>query len=297
MSAHKNFLFRGAATALVTPFKGGEVDYDAAEKLIKNQLDAGISALVICGTTGEAPTLSADEKSSLISLAKSISNGKIPVIAGVTSNDTKKNVSMVKDAERAGADAVLVSPPYYNKPTEEGILYHFYSVADALNIPVIAYNVPPRVGVGMSKELCYRLAEHENIIGLKEASGGLELSSECLSDPDFPLAVYSGNDDLTLPMLSLGGDGVISVAANILPREVSEMCAAFFDGNAADALKLHRYLYPLTKALFKVSNPIPVKAACAFLGICENELRPPLLPLANDALRDLCRLIQNMIPT
>lgn len=282
MSAHKKSLFRGAATALLTPFSDGRVDYEAFKRLVLRQIGSGISALVVCGTTGEAPTLSADEKNSLISLTKEISDGKVPVIAGVTSNDTRKNVSMVKDAERHGADAVMVAAPYYNKPTEDGILYHFYSVADAVSIPVIAYNVPSRVGVSMTKELCNRLAEHENVVGLKEASGSLSLPSECLSDPDFPLALYSGNDDLTLPILSLGGHGVISVIANIFPREVSLLCRSFFEGDIKKAQMLHRLLFPLTKALFGKTNPIPVKALAARIGLCENELRPPMIPLSEN---------------
>lgn len=299
MSTHKKSLFRGVGTALITPFRRGKLDLCAAEALIKRQAEANVSSLVICGTTGEAPTLTADEKNAMISLAASTlrSAGKnIPVIAGVTSNDTGKNVTMAKAAEFSGADAVMVAPPYYNKPTPEGIIRHFYTVADAVSIPLIAYNVPSRVGVGMTHDICTSLSKHENIIGLKEASGDLSLSSECLADREFSLSVYSGCDELTLPMLSVGASGVISVAANIFPDMMCRLCESFFSGKKDEALRIHRTLFPLFRALFTVSNPIPVKSLSYSLGLCENELRPPLFPLeAADAekLTEIYRMISS----
>ncbi len=279
---NESCIFKGAATAIITPFKNGAVDYDALTYMIERQIDAGISALVVCGTTGEAPTLSADEKNSVITHAAEAVRHRIPVIAGVTSNDTRKNIQMAKDAVRCGADGIMTAAPYYNKPTQDGIVSHISSVADAVNIPVIAYNVPSRTGVSMTPDTVRRLADHGNILGVKEASGDLTLASELLSDANFPIAVYSGCDELTLPMLSLGGDGVISVVSNVFPYETEKMCRSFFDGDTKTALYFHSALFPVIKALFSVSNPIPVKAACRILELCENELRRPLLPLSDE---------------
>lgn len=280
MNGTKKALFRGAATAVITPFRSGEIDLDATVNITRRQLEGGIDAVVVCGTTGEAPTLSPKEKSLLISTVAEEVSGRVPVIAGVGSNNTAAVIKAVRDAAEAGADAVMSVTPYYNKPTEDGLIAHFYAVADASFVPVIAYNVPSRTGVTVTPRVCRALAAHGNVCGLKEASGSLSLISFCASELGASLPLYVGCDELTLSALALGADGVISVTSNICPWEVSELCRLFFEGDVKGARALAEKLRPLTEALFSVSNPIPVKAAASFLGLCKNELRLPLLPMS-----------------
>ncbi len=282
MSGTKKLIFRGAATAVITPFSSGEIDLCAMASITRRQLDGGVGAIVVCGTTGEAPTLTSAEKASLIYTAAKEAAGRIPVIAGVGSNNTAAVLKAVRDAAASGADAVMTVTPYYNKPTEEGIIAHFTAVADASPVPVIIYNVPSRTGVTVTPKACRVLARHENVAGLKEASGTLSLISFCVSELKGSLPVYVGCDELTLPALALGADGVISVTSNIRPRDVSELCRLFFAGDVTGARAVSERLRPLTEALFTLPNPIPVKAAASYLGLCKNELRLPLLPMSEN---------------
>ncbi len=279
MTGTKKLLFKGAATAVITPFSSGRTDPSAMAELVRRQADGGIGAIVVAGTTGEAPTLSQREKTELISAAVAAADSRVPVIAGVGSNNTASVVRAVREAAAAGAAGVMSVTPYYNKPTEEGLIAHFSAVADASPVPVIAYNVPSRTGVSVTPRVCRALAAHENVAGLKEASGSLALTAYCCSELKGLLPVYIGCDELTLPALALGAEGVISVTSNIFPRLVSELCCLFFSGDVSGARRLSERLRPLTEALFAQPNPIPVKAAAFRMGLCKNELRLPLLPM------------------
>lgn len=293
-SNRKKLIFRGVATAMITPFADGGIDFDALAEMTDYQLDSGISALVVCGTTGEAPTLSQRERAAVISFVAERVGGRVPVIAGVGSNDTAATVTAAVTAAEADADAVMVVTPYYNKPTQSGLIAHFTAVADTVTLPVILYNVPGRTGVSLTAETCRVLAQHENIVALKEASGTAALTAYCTAELDSALAVYSGCDELTLPLLSLGAEGVISVVSNAVPRAAVRLCDAFFSGDNAKAAYIAHALTQLTEALFAVSNPIPVKAACAALGLCKNELRLPLMPLSEKDTERLYRLVKNV---
>ena len=281
MKKQKILPFRGAATAMITPFSETGIDFAAFARLIEFQKESGIDAIVVCGTTGEAPTLDADETAAVISFAVEQVNGALPVIVGAGCADTKSSVRAAKIAADLGADAVMTVTPYYSRPPEDGLYRHFASVADAVDVPVIAYNVPSRTGSALTHSLCRRLAEHGNIVAVKEASGSLSLAEFCINELDGALGVYSGTDSLNLPMLSLGADGVISVVSNALPVEVSLMCCAVFDGRLDDARRIFKRLYGITGALFKESNPIPIKALMSELGFGENRLRLPLSPLSD----------------
>ncbi len=274
----KPVIFRGAATALITPFSGGEVDITSAVRIAEDQIRRGISALVVCGTTGEAPTLTRDEATSLVSAVADVSGGRVPVIAGVGSNDTSKSAASAIEASYAGADAVLAVTPYYNKTTEEGLIAHFYAIADASPVPVIVYNVPPRTAVPLTMSVYRELSKHENIAAVKEASGDVALAASLLCECGDFLAVYSGCDEITLPLLSLGALGVISVVSNLCPEETEALCRDFFRGDTVSARRRQFYLLPLIKALFSCPNPIPVKLAMSMLGHASPELRLPLAP-------------------
>ena len=273
-------MFKGSFVALVTPFKDGRADIDAFRALVKMHLGSGTSGLVPCGSTGEAATLEPAEYKALVSAAVEEAKGRLPVVAGVGTNSTARTVEQACLAEKLGADALLVLVPYYNKPTQDGLHLHFKAVAEAVKVPIVVYNIPGRTAVNMLPATLARLArEYKNIRAVKEASGSLDQVSEIvgLLGPDF--SVLSGDDSLTLPMLSVGARGVVSVVANVAPRETAEMCAAFLDGRTAQARELHLRLLPLVKALFLETNPIPVKAALAWLGRCSPEIRLPLTPL------------------
>ncbi len=272
----KPVIFRGVATALITPFEDGEPDKAAFVRLIERQLDAGVPALVICGTTGESPTLTKGEALELISLAADTVCGRVPVIAGVGSNDTAKSCSLAREAAFAGADAVMAVTPYYNKTNDAGLLSHFVAIAASSPLPLIVYNVPGRTSVKLTPQLYSMLARQDNIVAVKEASGDVGLAADILAENSGLLSVYSGCDELTLPILSIGGLGVVSVVSNVFPALTVSLCDAFFSGATGDALRVSRALHPLIRALFAEPNPIPVKAACAYLGLCSPELRLPL---------------------
>ena len=272
----KKTVFTGAATAIITPFKNGKIDYEAFEKLINWQVNEGIDAIVVCGTTGEASTLTDDEHRDAIKFAVDTVAGRVPVIAGTGSNDTAYAIELTRDACEAGADAVLVVTPYYNKATQKGLIEMFTAIADASTKPVILYNVPSRTGCNILPATAAKLAEHENIVAIKEASGNLSQVAELAHLVGDKLDIYSGNDDQVLPILSLGGKGVISVLSNPMPHATSKMCHDFFDGNIKESRAAQLDLIPFINALFCEVNPIPVKAAMSLMGYCENSLRSPL---------------------
>lgn len=271
----KTPIFQGACTALVTPFHNGKVNFSMLEQLITRQLDAGISAIVLCGTTGEAPTLSDEEKLLIFSHGKKASPFGT-IICGTGSNNTRHAVSLSQAAEDVGADALLVVSPYYNKTTAKGLIDHYSAIATAVHIPIILYNVPSRTGVDIPVSVYKALSQIPNIAGVKEASTDItkisRIRAECPSD----FSIWSGNDDMTVPVMSLGGSGVISVVSNVAPMEVQDMCLAALSGDFDSAAALQTELLPLTTVLFSEVNPIPVKAAMNLIGFDCGECRPPL---------------------
>ena len=275
-------IFRGIATALITPLNANGVDYDSLGRLIDWQIDQGINALVICGTTGESSTLSDAEHRRVIAYACERVNGRVPVIAGTGSNETAYAVELTKSACADGADAVLVVTPYYNKTTQNGLVAMYNTIADASTKPVILYNVPSRTGIGIQPETYVKLAQHPNIAAIKEANSDISKIVETFALVGDQLDIYSGNDDQIVPILSMGGQGCISVLSNVVPRETVAITDQFFAGNVAEAARLQCQFMPLIRSLFCESNPIPVKAAMAALGFCENYLRLPLVPMEQD---------------
>ena len=275
----QNPIFRGIATALVTPTTPTGVDYDRLGRLIDWQIEQGINALVICGTTGESSTLKDDEHRRVIAYACERVNGRVPVIAGTGSNETDYAVELTKSACADGADGVLVVTPYYNKTTQNGLVQMYNTIADASTKPVILYNVPSRTGFGIEPQTYVKLAEHPNIAAIKEANSNISKIVETFSLVGDKLDIYSGNDDQIVPILSMGGSGCISVLSNVMPAQTVAITNKFFAGDVAGAAKLQCQYMPLIRSLFCESNPIPVKAAMAALGYCENFLRLPLVPM------------------
>lgn len=271
----KKEIFRGAATALITPFYDGEIDYPSLGRLIDFQIEGGIDALVIGGTTAEAATLSDDERYKLYTFAKGKIGGRTKLILGTGTNDTRVALAHTKFAERLGCDGVLLVTPYYNKGTEAGIEKHYLLIAESTNLPIILYNVPSRTGVNLGFNLLERLSLHPNIVALKEASDSVD-RLVTLSAMSENLALYAGNDSQIFPTLSLGGLGVISVVSNLLPKATKEMCTSFFEGNTSHSLELQQKLLPLIKSLFLETNPSPIKYAMSHLGICSPDVRLPL---------------------
>ena len=281
-----NTIFKGIATALITPFTAsGEVDYETYGRLIDWQIESGIDALVSCGTTGEGPTLSDAEHKEVVRFCVDRAAGRVPVIAGTGSNDTAYAIELTKFACDAGADAMLVVTPYYNKATQKGLIASFSAIADASTRPLILYNVPSRTGCNIQPTTYAALADHPNIQAIKEANGNISSVVETMSLVQGRLDLYSGNDDQIVPILSMGGAGCISVLSNILPRETCEITRRFFAGDVAGAAQLQMKYLPLVNALFSEVNPIPVKAAMAAMGWGENVLRLPLTPM-EDASRE-----------
>ncbi len=284
LNSTKKLPFEGCATALVTPFKNGELDLDAFSRLVESQISAGVGALVVCGTTGEAPTLTEGERQKLISRAAEISAGRVPVIAGTGGPCTDKMLRMSWSAREAGADAFLVVNPYYNKGTEEGVVRSFYAAA-SLGPPVILYNVPGRTGSDMSLSLIARLSEHGNIVAIKEASNVSKVS-EILASPKCDLHVYSGNDGDTLPAISVGARGVISVVSNIFPELWVRLCSEV-NKNTALSRRIHLAALPLIRALFAETSPCPVKYLCERAGICLSDVRLPLGDISEELKKTL----------
>ena len=272
-------LFTGCATALITPFRGGEMDKDAFIRLLQRQIEGGVDALVVAGTTGESPTLTDTEKEWLFTASVkevAASGRRIPVIAGTGSNNTRRAAELSRLAEDCGCDGLLVVTPYYNKASEEGLVAHYEAITEATTLPVIAYHVPSRTGCKMSPAACKRLASLPRMAGLKDATGDVSFTARVASLCGDSLPLYSGNDDLTLPILSLGGAGVISVVSNLCPEAMTRLCRLWREGKTAEAKALQLSLIPLCDALFCEVNPIPVKAAMEMLGLCTAEVRLPL---------------------
>ena len=275
----KEEIFRGAATALITPFRDGAVDYDAFGRLIDWQIESGIDGLVIAGTTGEGSTLSDEEHREVLKYAVERAAGRTPMIAGTGSNDTAYAVDLTKYACELGYDAMLVVTPYYNKATQAGLIRMYETIADASSKPLILYNVPSRTGVGIEPATYLALADHPMIAAVKEANGNISKIVETFALVGDKLDIYSGNDDQIVPLLSLGGKGVISVLSNVLPAETSAICKKWFAGEVRESAKMQLGYLPLINALFSEVNPIPVKAAMEATGFCGGEIRLPLTPM------------------
>jgi 4-hydroxy-tetrahydrodipicolinate synthase len=283
--------FQGSIVAMVTPFRNGKIDEPKVKELVELHVKSGTDAIVPCGTTGESPTLSHDEHRHMVELTVATAAGRIPIIAGTGSNSTAEAIDLTKHAERAGANGALVVNPYYNKPTQEGLYRHFRAVAEATALPILVYNIQGRTAVNIETDTMTRLVRDcPTIVGVKEASGSLDQMSQVIlaCGPDF--AVISGDDNITLPLLAIGGRGVISVIANIVPRETSEMVHAALEGDWKRARELHYKLFPLARAAFLETNPIPIKEAMAMAGMLEPEFRLPMCRMG-DANREKLRAI------
>ena len=272
-------VFTGAGTALITPMNEHGVDYETFGPLIDWQIDNGIDALIIAGTSGEGSTLSDEEHKQVVKYAVERVAGRVPVIAGTGSNDTAYGLQLTRACCDYGVDGVLVVTPYYNKATQDGLVKLYYEYADAATAPVILYNVPSRTGVNITPETYVRLAEHENIVAVKEASGNIAQIVDLKSRVGDNLDLYSGNDDQIVPLLSVGGIGVISVLSNLLPRETHDMVMAYLNGDTQKAMEMQLYYNDLIRSLFCEVNPIPVKAAMSYMGFCANAVRSPLYPM------------------
>jgi 4-hydroxy-tetrahydrodipicolinate synthase len=273
--------FTGTYTAIVTPFKHGKVDEPALERLIKAQIKGGVDGIVPVGTTGESATVDYEEHIRVIALSVKFAHGKIKVMAGTGGNSTKEAIYLTQEAEKVGADASLQVAPYYNKPTQEGLFQHFHAVACSTHLPIILYSIPGRCGIEIAVDTVDRLAHDSvNIVGIKEAGGNPDRVSQLRVTLGHKFAIFSGDDSLTLPFMAVGACGVVSVASNVIPRDVAHMVRAYSTGNTSLALKLHEKFYPLFKDLFIESNPGPVKAALAMMGMMEDEMRLPLVPIS-----------------
>ncbi len=277
--------FEGSMVAMVTPFRDGRVDEAKIGELVEFHVKNGTDAIIPCGTTGESPTLSHDEHMRVVEVTIKAAAGRVPVIAGTGSNSTAEAIELTAHAKKARADGVLMVCPYYNKPTQSGLVAHYKAVAEAVDIPIILYNIPGRTGVNMLPETVATLADVPNIVAMKEASGSLEQMTELISLCGDRLTIVSGDDTLTLPLMAVGGKGVISVIANILPKETAEMTRAALNGDWKRARELHLRIFPLCKAMFYETNPVSVKTAMQLLGRLNGELRLPLAPMS-EANRD-----------
>jgi 4-hydroxy-tetrahydrodipicolinate synthase len=274
-------MFTGTYTAIVTPFKDGQVDHAGLERLIKLQIKAGVDGVVPVGTTGESPTLSFEEHMQVVEQTVKCAAGRVKVLAGTGANSTSEAIYLTQAAEKAGADGSLQVAPYYNKPTQEGLFQHFRAIARTTKLPLVLYSIPGRCGVEIGIETVRRLAEAcENIVGIKEAGGNADRVSQLHQALGSRFDILSGDDSLTLPFMAVGAKGVVSVASNVIPKEVVSMVNAFGAGKARQALKLHNKCYPLFKDLFLETNPIPVKTALAMLGVIEEEFRLPLVAMS-----------------
>ncbi|MDC7221884.1 MAG: 4-hydroxy-tetrahydrodipicolinate synthase [Spirochaetales bacterium] len=282
-------MLEGVFTALVTPFdKNLKIDRESLKKIVDFQIKEGISGLVPMGTTGESPTVSIEENMDVVEMVVKMADGKVPVIAGTGSNCTGEAIKMTKMAKNMGADYSLLVNPYYNKPTQEGLYRHFMAVADAVDLPIVLYNIMGRTGVNLETPTLLKLAKHENIVAVKEASGDLSQMMDVINQKPKDFAVLSGDDNLALPLTLMGGNGVISVASNIVPRWMEEMVGAARKGNLTKAKTIHYELLPLFKGMFLETNPIPVKSCMSLMGLLEEEYRLPLCP-PSDENREILR--------
>lgn len=287
-------MFKGSIVAIVTPFKNGKVDEKKLRELIEFQIKNGTSGIVPCGTTGESATLSFQEHGRVIEITIEQVKKRVPVIAGTGSNSTEEAIMLTRHAAKSGADASLQVSPYYNRPTQKGLYEHFKSIADAVDIPIILYNIATRTGVNIEPETIVRLsADCKNIVGVKEASGNLDQMSRIKALCGEKFQLISGDDSLTLPVLAIGGIGVISVVANIIPRDVADMVFEFEKGNIKKARELHYKMLPLIKAAFLETNPIPIKTAMGLMGLCEPDLRLPMCVMIPDNLEKLKKALKD----
>jgi 4-hydroxy-tetrahydrodipicolinate synthase len=280
-------MFQGSFVALITPFRAGQIDEPAIRELVEFQIENGTHGLIPCGTTGESPTLSMAEWERVVELVIEQAAGRVPVLAGTGTNDTRATIERTERARALGADGALLVTPYYNRPTQEGLYQHFAAIAGAVDLPLMLYNVPGRTGVNLLPETVVRLSRIASIVALKEASGSVDQVSQIVPGVGSDLTILSGDDGLTLPMMSVGARGVVSVVANIAPRQVALLVEAMLAGDLAGAQALHYQLADLTRALFIESNPIPVKTAASWLGLCTAELRLPLVALSAGSERQL----------
>ena len=285
-------MFQGSFVALVTPFKNGKIDEEALKNIIEFQVSNGTNGIVPCGTTGESATLSVEEHNQVVEITVQAVNGRIPVIAGSGSNSTGEAIKLTRHAKEVGANAALHITPYYNKPTQEGLYQHFKKIAGEVDIPIILYNVPSRTSVNMLPETTARLAEIKNIVGIKEATGNLQQISETIKLCGDNFSVISGDDANTLPIIAAGGNGVISVTANIAPEKISALCKSCLEGNFSDARKLHYELLDLNNIMFIETSPVPVKTSLSLMGKITGELRLPLTPLSESSLSKLKILLK-----
>ena len=293
-------MFSGAFTALVTPFKNGEVDVETLESLVEFQIEGGINGLVPCGTTGESPTLSEEEDRLVIETVVRVTNGRVPVVAGTGSNNTASAIKYTKMAEEVGADGSLQVAPYYNKPTQEGLFRHYAAIAENTSLPLVLYNIPGRTNVTIAPETIAQLSEIPNIVGVKESTLSMNMVSDIRRLCGEEFDILSGDDPMTLPLMALGGTGVVSVASNIAPGAVSDMVAAMNSGDLTRGREVHYRLLPLIRALSVETNPIPIKAAASLLGLCSDELRLPLVPMSGENLRNLQTVMEGsatLLPT
>ena len=287
-------MFSGVLPAIVTPFKNGEVDEEGLRQLIEFQIEDGVNGIVPCGTTGESATLSHEEHERVVEITVDQAKGRVPVVAGTGSNNTAEAIRLTAHAKKAGANGVLMISPYYNKPTQEGIYQHYKKVAEEVDIPIIIYNIPGRTASNIEPATFARLAEFKNIVGVKEASGSMKQITEIirLCGPEF--TVLSGEDFLTYPLMAVGGKGVICVVANVVPRDMADLCNLLLAGNFHEARELYYRLLPLCHSMFIETNPAPVKAALAMMGkISSAEVRLPLVPMSNDSLAKLRKALED----
>ena len=293
MSTQKTTIFTGAAVAIVTPFKNNGVDYESLAALIERQIENSTDAIVICGTTGESSTLTDEEHKECIRFCVEKTNGRVPVIAGTGSNDTDYAISLSKYACEVGVDALLLVTPYYNKATPKGLIKHFTAIADATDKPIILYNVPSRTGVNISLPVYKELAKHERIVAAKEASGNISAVAALAEACGNSLDIYSGNDDQIVPILSLGGKGVISVLSNVVPKDTHDIVALWNEGKTKESLALQLKYLDLINALFCEVNPVPVKTAMGLMGLCADEMRLPLCEMEENNKERLANALRN----
>lgn len=285
--------FGQVVTAMVTPFdEEGNIDYPATTQLLNHLINNGTDSVVVAGTTGESPTLSTEEKIALFSYVVKEVNGRIPVIAGTGTNNTRESIALTKEAENCGVDAIMIVSPYYNKPCQEGLYQHFSTIAGATSLPVMIYNIPGRTACNIDVETTVRLSKVENIVCTKEASADLDAMAAIIEQTDDDFVLYSGDDSLTLPVLAIGGAGVVSVSAHIVGNEMQNMINTFNEGNTQEAAAKHRKLLPVFKSLFSAPSPTPLKAVLNMNGISVGDVRLPLIPLSDEQLQQLKKDIQ-----
>jgi 4-hydroxy-tetrahydrodipicolinate synthase len=287
-------MFEGAITAIVTPFdENGKIDEEALRKLVDVQIDSGIKGIVPVGTTGESPTLDHDEHNKVVDIVIDAVKGRVPVIAGTGSNSTEEAIAMTKHAKEAGATASLQVAPYYNKPTQKGFYEHFIAIADAVDLPMVVYNIPGRTGKNIETSTMMKLAKHKNIVAVKEASGDLNQMMDVIAQKPDDFAVLSGDDNMTVPLMLMGGKGVISVASNIIPKDIVAMADAALNGDIKTAVETHYKLLPFCKAMFIETNPIPIKTALAMKGMIKENFRLPMCEMEPENKEKLKKILQD----